>query len=148
MLLFGLALFLQAHASQAQRTCPWLTQGTAAAVLGAPPDLTLKLADPEGTCTFTLARGATLSTLQIIVTAKPQPLCASGGERLTGLGNEATFCQVHHAAAYDSVVVTGRVRTLYFSTTLVFRGSHAPAGPETPRESVQRLAEQVVGNLY
>jgi hypothetical protein len=132
---------------QDKPVCPWLTEGTAAATLGAPVTTAVTLQGdpdrPEGTCLFTAPQG----TLEIAVTTAPsEPACPANSLKLPGIGNEATFC---HTENRDRI--TSRVRDLSFRTTL----STQPGAPQPdPKQQeahlhqLERVAEQVAGNLF
>jgi hypothetical protein len=136
---------------QDKPVCPWLTEGTAAATLGAPVTTAVSLHGdpdrPEGTCLFTAPQGSVLEIAVIAATTTPsEPACPANNLKLTGIGNEATFC---HTENRDRI--TSRVRDLFFRTTL----SPQPGAPqpdpqqqEAHQHQLERIAEQVAGNLF
>jgi hypothetical protein len=144
-----------AHAAQQQSdqpACPWLTAGTAAAILGGPVLSTVKRTStesPEGSCTFTLSQGAVLSTLEIVVARTPKPVCPTDSPKLTGIGNEATVCRLNHSPTEQRYAIDSRVRDFYLRTTLTLPNA-APTSqnPSDPQQLLERVAEQVAGNLY
>jgi hypothetical protein len=133
---------------QEKPLCPWLTEGTAAATLGAPVTTAVTLhGDPdrsEGTCTFTAPQG---SVLEIAVIAAPsEPACPANSPKLPGIGNEASFC---HTDNRDRI--TSRVRDLSFRTTLTLQPPAPQPDPkqqEAHQQQLERIAEQVAGNLF
>jgi hypothetical protein len=141
-----------AHA-QDQLACPWFTAGTAAATLGGPTLSAVKLTDsterPDGSCTFTLSQGVVLSTLEIVVTRSPKPACPSDSPKLTGIGNEATICRLDRSTTQLRYAIDSRVRDLYLRASLTIQGG-SPTSKSTPNQQqlLERVAEQVAGNLY
>jgi hypothetical protein len=140
---------VQTQAKQEKLVCPWLTEGTAGATLGAPVTTTVTLhgdpSRPDGTCTFTAPQGSVLE-VAVITTTPFEPVCPAHSLKLPAIGNEATFCR-----ADRRYVLTSRVRDLFFRTTL----STQPGGPqpdpkqqEANQQQLERVAEQVAGNLF
>ena len=137
----------QAQEKQEKPVCPWLTEGTAAATLGTPVTTAVTLHGdpdrPEGICTFTAPQG----TLEIAVTTTPsEPACPATSLKLPGIGNEATFC---HTENRDRI--TSRVRDLFFRTTLSTQTGAPQPDPkqqEAHQHQLERVAEQVAGNLF
>jgi hypothetical protein len=138
----------QTQEKQEKPVCPWLTEGAAAATLGAPVTTAVTLhGDPdhfEGTCTFTTPQS---SVLEIAVTTTPsEPACPTTGLKLPGIGNEATFC---HTENRDRI--TSRVRDLSFRTTLSLQPPTPQSDPkqqEAHQHQLERIAEQIAGNLF
>lgn len=169
LLLLLLAL-LQPRATHAQQqleqsnqtACPWFTAGTAAAILGGPVLSVVKLANsaetPEGSCTFTSStlpspspQDASLSTIEIVVTRTPAPACPSDSPKLTGIGNKATACRLERSATEVRYAIDSRVRDLYLRISLTLRdASTSPTSKSTANQQqlLERVAEQVTGNLY
>jgi len=138
----------KAQEKQENPVCPWLTEGTAAATLGAPATTLVALHGdsdpPEGTCTFTAPRG---SILEVAVTTTPsEPVCPANSLKLPAIGNEATFCRLDRSPTETRYVLTSRVRDLFFRTTLTLP-LPAPKQQEAPQQ-LERIAEQVAGNLF
>jgi hypothetical protein len=138
--------------TQAQSACPWLTEGTAAATLGGPAATAVQLSGdpnrPMGSCIFARQGNAATTVLEIAVSsAPPGPACPSTSPKLTGIGNEATFCRLD--SKQIRYVINSRVRDLYFRVSLAIP---APAPAFQPldheREQIQLIAEQVAGSLY
>ena len=160
LLFMPLAARAQAPAKQAQPqerqenpVCPWLTAGTAAATLGAPATTAVTLHGdpdrPEGTCTFTAPQG---SILEVAVTTTPsEPVCPVNSLKLPAIGNEATFCRLDRSPTETRYVLTSRVRDLFFRTTLSLQPSNSQPDPkqqEAIQHQLERIAEQVAGNLF
>jgi hypothetical protein len=147
-LLLIAASFLIAPPAQAQSACPWLTEGTAAAALGGPAIPAVQLSGdpnrPMGRCIFSRQQ----AVLEIAVSGAPlEPGCPANSAKLTGIGNEATFCRLD--SKQTRYVINSRVRDLYFRVSLAIP---APAPASQPldheREQIQLIAEQVAGSLY
>jgi hypothetical protein len=144
-LLLLLAFLILSAAARAQSACPWLTEGTAAAMLGGPTTATTNiLPSSNGTCTFTFHQGASPSSLEITVAPNRPALCPVNSKALPAIGNEALIC-----TAGNSDIVTARVRTLYFTIRLTIGSTQSPPVSAAERQTiVQRIAEQVAGSLY
>lgn len=156
-LLIAGVLLLLPPPTQAQSACPWLTEGTAAAALGGPAITAVQLhGDPNrpiGSCIFTRQGNAATSVLEIAVSSAPGPACPSTSPKLTGIGNEATFCRLdadpNHSPVQARYVINSRVRDLYFRVGLTIPiPAPAPKPLDDQREQIQLIAEQVAGSLY
>jgi hypothetical protein len=159
---FLLAPLLASHPTAAQtqsqkkNVCPWITEGTAAATLSGPVVTAVHLeADPDhplGTCTFTLQQSPTPSVLEIAVTTTPsEPACPANSLKLPAIGNEATFCRLDRSPTETRYVLTSRVRDLFFRTTLTLQRPAPQPDPkqqEAHQQQLERIAEQVAGNLF
>jgi hypothetical protein len=150
LLLFMLSLCPGARAQQA---CPWLTQGTAAGLMGGDVSASVHVSAGEGTCEFVRAVGGdhpgagskSSLHLRIVVSHLPPPECARG-ERLTGIGQDAALCRTDAKGEHHEIIV-GRVRTTHFVLTLTAR--EASASHEASfRGSLEQAAEEVSGNLF
>lgn len=150
-LLFLLSLVLvSAGTAQAETLCPWLTQGTAAAMLGGEVSAVIKLMPPDqGSCTFSRQQGTVAYSLEVIVESTPRATCPPASPKLSGVGNEAVSCRVQRSPNEAAEVITSRVRTLYFTVSLTTQGT-ANSATLLPRQKdiVERAAEQVAGNLF
>jgi hypothetical protein len=147
-LLLSLAI-LSASALRAESVCPWLTQGSAAAMLGGNVSAVIKLSPPEqGSCAFTLQQGATTYVLEVVVESTPRTTCPPASPKLPGIGNEAVACRLQRSPNEFVDVLSSRVRTLYFTVSLTIRGTTLPPTPlDKQRDIVERAAEQIAGNL-
>ena len=129
--------------------CPWLTEGTAATVLGGTPLLQVKLGPPpEGSCAFTFQKEAVQSSLDIVVKTQPPSTselsCPAGSPSLVGIGNSATICHLSPVSRGARLLLMSQVRGAYFSVVLtVPRGS-----VESPQEAITMIGEQVAGSLF
>ena len=146
--LLSLAL-LSASALRAEPVCPWLTQGSAAAMLGGNVSAVIKLMlSNQGSCSFTLQQGATTYVLEVVVEITPSTACPPASSKLSGIGNEAVACRLQRSPNEFVDVVSSRVRALYFTVSLTIRGTTTSPTPlDKQRDIVERAAEQVAGNL-
>jgi hypothetical protein len=137
-------------ALRAEPVCPWLTQGTAAAMLGGDVSAVIKLTPPgEGSCVFSLQQGAAMYSLEVIVESTPRTTCPPASPKLPGIGNEAVACRLQRSPNETVDMVSSRVRTLYFTVSLKIQGAANPGIPlNKQRDIVERAAEQVAGNLF
>jgi hypothetical protein len=143
-------LIFTAITSRAETNCPWLTQGSAAKVMGGDSSALVSLAnEKEGTCTFSHQDGAHTYALEITVSKKEVDACPADSAKLTGIGNAAALCRTEHSPVEAVEQVSSRVRDLFFTIRLVAKGPKTNAMPiAVQREAVSQTAEQVAGNLY
>jgi hypothetical protein len=150
LLLFLISfVFLSTSALRAEPVCPWLTQGSAAAMLGGDVSAIIKLAPPDqGSCAFSRREGTTTYVLEVVVESASQTICPPASTKLPGIGNEAVACRLQRSPNEAAEVVSSRVRTLYFTVRLTSRGPSNPTSPlDNQKDIVERAAEQVAGNL-
>lgn len=146
-------LLLLCAGVRAQESCPWLTVGTAEALLGGAVSASTHVSAGEGSCDFArdadAARSATGAgsdlVLKIAVGHQLPKECATG-EPLTGIGEDSVWCAMD--AGRERVgIIRGRVRTTYFLLTLT--GTAASAQETASIKSVlERAAEEVAGSLF
>jgi len=143
-------VLLSTRALWAEPVCPWLTQGSAAAMLGGDVSSVIKLTPPgEGSCVFSLQQGAAMYSLEVVVEGTPRTVCPPTSPKLLGIGNEAVACRLQRSPNDAVEVVSSRVRTLYFTVSLKIQGAANPGIPLIKqRDIVERAAEQVAGNLF
>jgi hypothetical protein len=121
--------------SSALATCPWLTEGSAAKVLGGEVHAILNVASPtQGTCTF-VKTAHPQEQLKVLVGAGNIPSCPAGSARVIGVGDQASRCHLPHSAQ----MISGNVRAVDMAITL--------SGTQTD-DAIQQIAEQVAGNLF
>jgi hypothetical protein len=121
--------------SSAATTCPWLTEGSAAKVLGGEVHVILNVASPtQGTCTF-VKTARPQEQLKVLVGAGNIPSCPAGSARVIGVGDQASRCHLPHSAQ----MISGNVRAVDMAITL--------SGNPT-EDAIQQIAEQVAGNLF
>lgn len=148
-----LILFLLSTGALAQQVCPWLTQGTAATLMGGAVSANVHISTGEGTCEFVRTSdddhpGAALASnlqMRIAVSHLPPKECATG-ERLTGIGQDSVFCATDVEGKHQEMI-RGRVRGNYFLLTLTARGNSA-TDKATLRPTLEQAAEEVAGNLF
>lgn len=116
-------------------TCPWVTEGSAANVLGGPVHSILNVASPtQGTCTF-VRTARPQEQLKVLVGAGNIPSCPAGSAKVIGVGDQASLCHLPHSAQ----MISGNVRAVDMAITL--------SGNQT-EDAIQQIAEQVAGNLF
>ena len=137
-------------ALRAEPVCPWLTLGTAAAMLGGDVTPVFRLTPPgQGSCVFSIQQGAAMYSLEVIVESTPRTTCPPASPKLPGIGNEAVACKLQRSPNETVDMVSSRVRTLYFTVSLKVQGTANPLIPiDKQRDIVERAAEQVAGNLF
>lgn len=156
LLLFGIAML--PGIGDAQPSCPWLNNATAAGVLNGPVSLKmLETVENGSVCLFQHQEGSTIYNLEIVVhdikstSSKPTTdkfRCRSRSISLKGIGNEAILCPVDSKDLYGEQVI-GRVRDQKF---IISVGSN----PRTNRTitldvfqlKAKGIAEQVAGSLF
>jgi hypothetical protein len=121
--------------SSAGATCPWLTEGSAAKVLGGEVHAILNVASPtQGTCTF-VKTARPQEQLKVLVGAGNIPACPAGSAKVIGVGDQASRCHLPHSAQ----MISGNVRTVDMAITL--------SGNQSD-DAIQQIAEQVAGSLF
>ena len=124
--------------SSAGPTCPWLTEGSAAKVLGGEVHVILNVASPtQGTCTF-VKTTRPQEQLKVLVGAGKVPSCPAGSARVIGVGDQASRCHLAHSAQ----MISGRVRTVEMAITL------SSSFGNQSEDAIEQIAEQVAGNLF
>lgn len=133
---------------RAQQPCPWLTVGTAEALLGETATVSVHGSSHQGDCEFHLGRADSHNSegmLKILVGAQPFKECAAG-DHLTGIGQDSMHCEMKDSAEHVEAV-RGRVRSSYFLITL--RRKITSQRTEVAfRQSLEQIAEEVAGNLF
>jgi hypothetical protein len=124
--------------SSAGTTCPWVTEGSAANVLGGQVHVILNVASPtQGTCTF-VKTARPRDQLKVFVGAGNVPSCPAGSAKVIGVGDQASRCHLPHSAQ----MISGNVRKVDMAITL-----SSSSGNQT-EDAIQQIAEQVAGNLF
>jgi predicted oxidoreductase len=148
VLLFLLAPLTKARAQDA---CPWLTRGTAAALIHGDVSASVHVAAGEGTCEFTRDAqadhqgGVFGNNLQMkIKVSHVLPKVCASGERVTGIGQDAVSCSSDVGGVHQELI-QGRVRARYF--LLALTGS-STATTAVRRHLLEMAAEEVAGNLF
>jgi hypothetical protein len=87
--------------------------------------------------------------LEITVGAVRGVTCPPGSPKALGVGSEAFSCQAGKAAEETTDMISGRVRTIFFTVRLTSSGTpDSHMSPEKRSEIVERAAEAVTGNLF
>lgn len=143
--------FMFAVKADAQPVCPWITEGTVAAVLGGPVTGSIQVQPGGlGSCLFSIEQNHLKEKLQITVAASPFGACPEGsGRKLQGIGSDTVECRSSAAATGEVVEsISSRVRGSYFRVSLTLQATAAMAPPEKQESMVREVAEQVAGALY
>ena len=141
-------LWVLAVGARAQQACPWLTEGTAATLLGGPvaSDVHAPSAS-EGSCVFT--RGVERDAIVLRIEAGKVTVteCAAG-EALRGIGDEAWRCAMDTGGEHREVI-RGRVRATKILLMLTVRGGGTKLlSRDVQRSAVEQAAEEVAGSLF
>ena len=151
-----LAVSTAVCAAQTPAVCPWFSTGSAETVLGGHVTLSAHVEGVrQGSCRFARASESGVKIISIVIGKEDTHPCPHGSARLVALGNEAEQCKSQDAQRQRSDVIAGRMRDAYFvvgignvpdATTI----PPAPARPSDPFSAsiLERITEQVVGNLY
>ena len=124
--------------SGASPTCPWLTEGSAAKVLGGEVHVILNVASAlQGTCTF-VKTARPKEQLKVLVGAGNAPSCPVGSAKVIGVGDQASRCHLPHSAQ----MISGNVRAVDMAITL--SGGFGNQG----EDAIEQIAEQGAGNLF
>ncbi|MHB1700097.1 MAG: hypothetical protein ACYCSN_08140 [Acidobacteriaceae bacterium] len=142
------ALWMLAAGAQAQQACPWLTEGTAAKLMGGPVTANIHaMSAGEGSCVFTRGTASDAVVLRIEAGHGAPAACAAG-ERLRGVGDDALRCATDEADGHREMI-QGRVRTTQFALTLTVRGDGGRLlSRDAQRSAAEQAAEEVAGSLF
>lgn len=148
--------FVPGAFAQTALPCPWLTTGSAAKILGGDVTMMVRASGNwEGSCRFTRQTGEAMEALEILVGKADTHSCPEGSPKLKAIGNEAVQCRRSIAPSQETDTIAGRVRNVYFVVALTnvagaILGQSGDARPADPygASPIERLAEQVSGNLY
>jgi hypothetical protein len=149
---FVLAAAIQAQTpapSATAKSCPWLTEGSAARVLGAPVSVSVNVSDAgEGSCMFSLKQGSG-GTIKIEVSKSALLSCGKDGTAMIGVGNEATRCKLPGSSDPNAELVNGRVRSMHFNIVVHANGkTGSTSSSDAHDDDLQKTAESVAGNLF
>ena len=135
--------------ARSQKSCPWLTEGSAAKALGGDVSVTVNVADTgEGSCKFTRQQDSS-DSLDILISKAALPTCPAESTKLVGIGNEASLCKPPGSHSEAVEMVSSRVRDLHFTVTRASRRLKSTTKSTDAQEDViTQIAEQVAGNLY
>ncbi len=134
--------------AQAQQICPWLTQGTAAKLMGGPVTADVQATTAsEGVCVFTRSTTGDSVVLRIVIGPALSAVCLDG-DHLRGVGDQAIHCATDKPNEHREAI-QGNVRATQFALTLTARGpSVSPLPKNTQRSATEQLAEEVAGSLF
>lgn len=156
----AVVLFIVASAAaalgQTSPACPWVPSGTAERLLGGEVTVVAHVeGNAAGSCSFVRGSGEDAASIEIRVGPTDTHPCPQDSVKLKALGNEAVQCRHGASPSRQSDQIAGRIRNVFFVVTMTnIRGATTPE-PSDPRladsygaSPIERLAEQVVGNLY
>jgi hypothetical protein len=108
-----------------------------------------------GSCSFRLKGGDGGASIEIVVGPRDTHPCPQDSQKLNALGNEAVQCRHDSSPSQRSDQIAGRIRKLFFVVTMTNIPDATKLEPSDPKladayaaSPLERLAEQVVGNLY
>jgi hypothetical protein len=158
LLLLSLQLWVP-RICQANETCPWLNEATAAGFLDGSATSTVTHPSKDkndATCEFIIRReGGLLTTLRIEVQTMSAPAaefasylaeCGSNAQPVKAVGNEAVACSLDGKNGKFSESVVGRVRDRAFVVRVNATGDESRRATIAIR--VRKIAEQVAGFLF
>jgi hypothetical protein len=160
MVRFAVELFLVASAAtamgQAVTACPWLASGTAATLLGGEVTVTAHVEGTfAGSCRFARPVSESLASIEILVGPADSHACPQDKVKLKAIGNEAVQCRRLDSPTRQSDMIAGRIRNVYFVVTMNNIAGDTKMEPGDPKladaygaSALERVTEQVVGNLY
>jgi hypothetical protein len=133
----------------AHHGCAWLTEGSAAGLLGGEVAPTASLSDTgEGSCKF-IRRQEPFDSLEVMVSKTALPTCPPNSTRLVGVGNPTSMCRILGPHGLTAELISGRVRDFYFTLTIDFSKRKTPPQSTEVREDLMaQVADQVAGNLF
>ena len=139
--------------SQTPAVCPWLTTGSAAVALGGEVTIvTQSSGNWDGSCKFEHHSEKVTQTIEILLSRTDSHPCPAGSTTLKALGNSAVQCAHTKPNGDESDTIAGRVRDAYFVVTMTnvrgAIGEQARSSDPFDASPLERVAEQVVGNLF
>ena len=156
----AVVLFIVASAAaalgQTSPACPWVPSGTAERLLGGEVTVVAHVdGNAAGSCSFVRGSGENAASIEIRVGPMDTHPCPQDSVKLKALGNEAVQCRHGAAPSRQSDQIAGRIRNVFFVVTMTNIPGATTPEPSDPRladayaaSPIERLAEQVVGNLY
>jgi hypothetical protein len=98
----------------------------------------------EGSCRFTLQQKPD-DFLDILVSRTAPKVCPPKSSEIESLGNWAVRCSTHASHGESSETISGQLRDIFFTITLVLHGKKDDPKQD---ETFEQIAEEVVGSLY
>jgi hypothetical protein len=143
-------------AAQTASLCPWLSSGSAAKVLGGNISVVAHAnGNWEGSCQFVRGDEGKSESIDILIGKVDTHPCPQTSTKVIALGNEAVQCSHPTQASQQVDIITGRMRDVYFTVTMTDvpnatrqLPSDAHLSGQFGASPLERIAEQVVGNLY
>jgi hypothetical protein len=144
-----------AVAAQTSPVCPWYTTGSAERMLGGQVMLIAHVNGTyDGSCMFARGTGPSAPAIEIVIGKANLHPCPDSSTKVSALGNEAVQCR-RELQGSQVVTIAGRMRDVYFSVSMMNVSGATDEQPADPHLSpeygaspLERVAEQVVGNLY
>lgn len=135
---------------KASSKCPWLTQGSATAILGGDVSNSVLVADDtSGSCHFLRRQAATTYELSVEVAQPLTDSCPPDSQKPIGIGTGALQCSVTPSPTHFTEQIDGQVRALHFRVAISTSGIRlSTAQRQSQRENLRRAAEEVAGNLF
>lgn len=152
-------VLIQAALGQHVDRCAWITQPTAAGILGGEAISTVREASGHqpASCIFTQTSGRSIHVLQVSVEISAEAhaqvgllakACTADATPLPAIGNEAIVCSDRSAGGPGEHMV-GRVRDQVFRISLTSTQRGDPSFThDVLRAKIRAAAEQVSGNLF
>ena len=142
--------------AQTPALCPWLSTGSAETALGGGVKLNAQSENNwQGSCHFAHTAGGSTQSIDIQISKVNTHPCPDGSAKIKALGNEAVQCVRPGPSRGQMNTIAGRMRDAYFEITMTdvpyaTREEPASSRPVDPYSAtlLERIAEQVVGNLY
>lgn len=155
-LVFSIVASAVAAMGQTTVACPWVASGTAERLLGGGVSVIAHIeGNAAGSCSFRLKSGDSPASIEILVGPVDTHPCPQDSLRLKALGNEAVQCGHAPSSSQQSDRIAGRIRKVFFVVTMNNIPGATRLEPSDPlladsyaASPIERLAEQVVGNLY
>jgi hypothetical protein len=147
---FGTAIIAMTPVGSQAQTCPWMTPGSAAKLLGGEATATIQIVDDkQGSCSFVRSDGKAGYSLAIVVSHKAVEACPEGSMAVKGIGNDAQWCSVRQSSTETFDRISSRVRDAFFTVALRVAGLKNGGMTEEMRHDIlDQAAELVAGNLF
>ncbi|MGB6687116.1 MAG: hypothetical protein WBE76_04670 [Terracidiphilus sp.] len=142
--------------AQTANRCPWFSSGSAAKILGGNISLVANAdGNWDGSCHFIRSDEGKPASIDILIGKVDTHPCPQGSVKINALGNEALQCSHPTLGSQHVDVIAGRMRDVYFVVSMTDVPNATRQLPSDSHLSgpfgaslLERVAEQVVGNLY